>query len=163
MTEEWRKLAERKVEKMPKEAKEVRERAKADLFFFARLVNPGYMYGEVHKEIYRWMQDYSLFGQGMGLSANKLIMLPRAHLKSHMVATWCAWIICRHPEITILYLSATAELAIVQLYDIKNILGGSIFQRFFPEYLDPQEGKREKWSSTKIIVDHAHRNGWTYN
>lgn len=157
MTDEWRKVAARKVERMPKEAKEVRERAKSDLFFFARLVNPGYMYGNVHKEIYRWMQDYSLFGQGMGLSANKLIMLPRAHLKSHMVATWCAWIICRHPEITILYLSATAELAIVQLYDIKNILGGSIFQRFFPEYLNPQEGKREKWSSTKIIVDHSQR------
>ena len=157
MTDEWRILAERKIEKMPKEAKEVRERARSDLFFFARLVNPGYMYGEVHKEIFKWMQDYSLFGQGEGLSANKLIMLPRAHLKSHMVATWCAWIILRHPEVTILYLSATAELAIVQLYDIKNILGSSIFQRFFPEYLDPQEGKREKWSSTKIMVDHPQR------
>lgn len=157
MTDEWRIIADHKIKNMPEEAKEVRERAKADLFFFARLVNPGYMYGEVHKEIYRWMQDYTLFGQSPELSANKLIMLPRAHLKSHMVATWCAWIVTRHPEITILYLSATAELAIVQLYDIKNILGGSIYQRFFPEYLDPQEGKREKWSSTKIMVDHKQR------
>ena len=52
-----------------------------------------------------------VFGTGDGLTANKLIMLPRAHLKSHMVATWCAWIVTRHPEVTILYLSATADLA----------------------------------------------------
>ena len=56
-----------------------------------------------------------------------------------------------------LYVSATAELAITQLYAIKNILGGSTYQRFFPEYIDPQEGKREKWSSTKICVDHSKR------
>jgi hypothetical protein len=153
----WRDVAERKIKNMPTQALEVRERAKEDLFFFARLVNPGYMYGDIHKEIFRWMQDYSLFGQNEHLSANKLIMLPRAHLKSHMVATWCAWMITRHPEVTMLYVSATAELAITQLYAIKNILGGSTYQRFFPEYLDPQEGKREKWSSTKISVDHINR------
>lgn len=157
MSDDWRTLAERKIANMPQGALDIRERAKEDLFFFARLVNPGYMYGEVHKEIYKWMQDYSLFGQNEGLSANKLIMLPRAHLKSHMVATWCAWVITRHPEITILYVSATAELAITQLYAVKNILGGSTYQRFFPEYLDPQEGKREKWSSCKICIDHIQR------
>jgi len=157
MSDEWRIIAERKISNMPSGALEVRERAKEDLFYFARLVNPGYMYGDVHREIYRWMQEYSLFGQQENLSANKLIMLPRAHLKSHMVATWCAWMITRHPEVTILYVSATAELAITQLYAVKNILGGSTYQRFFPEYLDPQEGKREKWSSTKISVDHIQR------
>jgi len=157
MVDDWRRLAERKIANMPESALEVRERAKEDLFYFARLVNPGYMYGEVHKDIYKWMQEYSLFGKDDNLSANKLIMLPRAHLKSHMVATWCAWVITRHPEITILYVSATAELAITQLYAVKNILGGSTYQRFFPEYLDPQEGKREKWSSCKIIIDHMQR------
>ena len=157
MIDDWRVIAKHKIERMPIAAKEVRERAMEDLFFFARLVNPGYMYGDVHKEVYRWMQDYDLFGQGDGLTANKLIMLPRAHLKSHMVATWCAWIITRHPEVTMLYVSATAELAEVQLFDIKNILGGSTYTRFFPEYLDPQEGKRQKWSTKKIIIDHEKR------
>jgi hypothetical protein len=154
----WRKLADDKVKRMPQTAKDVRERAMADLFFFAKLVNPGYMYGEVHKEVFRWMQDYALFGQGDGLTANKLIMLPRAHLKSHMVATWCAWVITRHPEVTMLYVSATAELAEVQLFDIKNILGGSTYTRFFPEYINPQEGKRQKWSTKKVIIDHIKRN-----
>lgn len=155
--EQWLREAYTKLERMPSEAKEVRERALQDLEFFARLVNPGYVYGQVHREIYRWMQDYSLFGQGKSLTSNKLIMLPRAHLKSHMVATWCAWMITRHPEVTMLYVSATAELAITQLYAIKNILGSTIYARYFPEYINPQEGLREKWSSTKISVDHPKR------
>ncbi|AUR96940.1 terminase large subunit [Vibrio phage 1.253.O._10N.286.45.B12] len=157
MTEDWLEEAEEKLRRMPPEAKELREAAMDDLYLFAQLVNPGYMYGEVHREIFRWMQDYSLFGQGTSLTANKLIMLPRAHLKSHMVATWCAWVITRQPEVTMLYVSATAELAITQLYAIKNILGSTVYQRYWPEYVNPQEGKREKWSSTKIVIDHPKR------
>ena len=157
MIEDWLEEAEEKLRRMPDEARELREAAMEDLFLFAQLVNPGYMYGEVHREIYRWMQDYTLFGQGKALTANKLIMLPRAHLKSHMVATWCAWIITRHPEVTMLYVSATAELAITQLYAIKNILGSTVYRRYWPEYVHPQEGKREKWSSTKLSVDHPKR------
>lgn len=155
--EDWLEEARLKLSKMPEKSKEVRKRALDDLTFFARLVNPGYMYGEIHREIFRWLQDYTLYGQGTSLTTNKLIMLPRAHLKSHIVATWSAWIVTRHPEVTILYVSATAELAITQLYDIKNILGRSTYQRYFPEYIHPQEGKREKWSSTKVSVDHPRR------
>lgn len=155
--EQWLKEAYRRIEVMPDGAREVRQRAKDDLYFFAKLVNPGYVYGEIHKRLYRWMQDYQLFGQGTGFSSNKLIMLPRAHLKSHMVATWAAWMITRHPEVTILYVSATSELAMTQLYAIQNILGSSQYMRYFPEYINPQEGKRESWSQRKISVDHPQR------
>lgn len=157
MIDNWQKEALAKVEKMPEEAKAIRQTAMDDLFFFARLVNPGYMYGDVHKEIFKWMQDYSLYGQGTANTTNKLIMLPRAHLKSHMVATWAAWVITRTPEVTILYVSATAGLAITQLYAIKNILTNSSYTRYFPEYVHPQEGKREKWSQDAISIDHPKR------
>lgn len=156
-TDQWRRDAETKLKKMPDEAKEIRQAALDDLYFFAKLVNPGYVYGEVHKELFQWMQNYSLYGADEEGSTNKLIMLPRAHLKSHMVATWVAWLITRHPEITILYISATSTLAETQLYSIKNILESSIYQRYFPEYINPQEGLREKWSSTAICVDHVKR------
>ena len=155
--DDWLVDAHIKLQRMPTEAKEVRERAMADLAFFAKLVNPGYMYGSVHREIFAWMQEYSLFGQGGATTSNKLIMLPRAHLKSHMVATWCAWIITRHPEVTMLYVSATSELAETQLYAIQNILGSSVYMRFFPEYVHPQEGKRTRWSTKKLTVDHPAR------
>jgi len=118
MRNEWIRKATDRLSRMPEEAKEVRETALTDLYFFARLVNPGYVYGEIHKEVFKWISEYSLFGQGEGLTSNKLIMLPRAHLKSHCVATWVAWIITRHPEVTILYVSATSELAETQLFSI---------------------------------------------
>lgn len=153
----WLRDAKIRLEKMPEEAKQLRETAINDLYFFARLVNPGYVYGDVHKKYFKWLEDYSLFGQGMAQSTNKLIMLPRGHLKSHMVATWASWIITRHPEISILYLSATAELAEKQLYAIQNILGSTIYNRYFPEYINPQEGKREKWSQRKFSIDHEKR------
>lgn len=155
--EDWLTQAKRKLEKMPEEAKQIRETAKEDLYFFARLVNPGYVYGDIHKQLYQWMQNYSLYGQGEELTSNKLIMLPRAHLKSHMVATWCAWIITRHPEVTILYVSATAELAETQLFAVQNILASSAYQRYFPEYINPQEGQRERWSQRKLSIDHPKR------
>jgi len=155
--DDWIILAKKKIDKMPDDAKQIRETAKEDLFFFAKLVNPGYMYGNIHKSIFKWMQDYNLFGTEEAFTSNKLIMLPRAHLKSHMVATWCAWIITRHPEVTMLYVSATAELAETQLYAIQNILGSSVYQRYFPEYINPQEGLRERWSVKKLSIDHEQR------
>lgn len=155
--EKWLKDAYKQIENMPEVALEVREAAENDLFFFAKLVNPGYVYGSIHREIYHWLQEYNLYGQGEAQTDNKLIMLPRAHLKSHMVATWCAWMIIRHPEVTILYLSATAELAITQLYDIKNILSSDVFRKYWPEYVHPDVGKREKWSKTTIMIDHPRR------
>lgn len=155
--EVWLQEAYAIIKRMPKEAKELRERAKEDLNFFATLVNPGYMYGEVHRDIYRWMQEYTLYGASTELTGNKLIMLPRGHLKSHMVATWCAWVILRHPEVTILYISATAELAETQLFAIQNILESGVFLKFFPEYLNPQQGLRERWSQRKMSIDHPAR------
>lgn len=157
MEEQWLKEAKHKLERMPEEAKQIRELAMSDLYFFARLVNPGYVYGDIHKEVFGWMQEYSLFGQGTVNITNKLMLLPRGHLKSHMVATWAAWIITRHPEVSILYVSATAGLAITQLYAIKNILTSDNYTRYFPEYVHPQEGKREKWSQDAISIDHPKR------
>lgn len=152
----WLREAYKQLEDMPQRAKDIRKLAEEDLFFFAQLVNPGYMYGQIHRDIYRWLQEYTLYGQGKA-SENKLIMLPRAHLKSHMVATTAAWLIVRHPEVTIFYVSATAELAEVQLFAIKNILDSPTFKKYWPEYIHPDVGKREKWAEKKIIIDHPER------
>lgn len=157
-TETWLDRAKLRLSRMPEKAKDIRSRAMNDLNYFAVLVNPGYMYGEVHRDIFRWMEQYDLFGKGGAYATNnKLIMLPRAHLKSHMVATWCAWIITRHPEVTMLYVSATAELAETQLFAIQNILSSRIYQQFFPEYINPSDGLREKWNTKKISIDHPSR------
>ncbi len=154
----WRIHASQLLKDMPEEITELREACLADLRVFARTMNPGYMYGDIHMEIFEEMMDYTLFGADNDITANKLILLPRAHLKSHMVATWAAWVTANHPEITILYLSATSELAETQLFAIKTIFESTRFQKLFPEYINPLEGKRSMWNNRKIIIDHAIRN-----
>lgn len=154
---EWEALAQHKIKNFTADEIERRELCLSDLWCFAQTMNPGYLYGDIHKSIYKSMMDYDLFGIEDGLTSNKLIMLPRAHLKSHMVATWATWMLTRHPEITILYVSATAELAETQLYAIKNILESGPYQHFFPEYINPQRDKRETWNNRKIIIDHPKR------
>jgi len=154
---DWREQAEQRIADMPKEIKVLRKSCMKDLRVFARTMNPGYLYGDIHMSIYKEMMDYSLFGQGKGLTANKLILLPRGHLKSHMVATWAAWVVTNHPEVTILYLSATSELAKTQLFAIKVIFESSRYQKLFPEYINPEDKKRAQWTSEKVMIDHRDR------
>ena len=127
----------------------VRKAAEADLYTFAQLVGPNRLYGEIHKDVFRWIQQSD--------SPNQLLLLPRAHMKSHCIAVWCAWWITKHPDTTILYISATSTLAEQQLYAIKNILTSAKYRKYWPEMVHPDEGKREKWSTTAVSVDHPKR------
>ena len=129
---------------------EIRKNAEDDLLYFAQLVSPLRVYGEIHEEVFRWLCSEDS-------STNQLLLLARGHQKSHCLAVWCAWWITKHPETTILYMSATAELAEQQLIAIKNIIDSDIYRTFWPDMLDPEEGRREKWSATKICVDHKLR------
>ena len=132
-----------------REIEEIRQLAEADLYTFACLVNPQYMYGELHKEVFRWIQSSE--------APNQLLLLPRAHLKSHCVAVWTAWWMTKFPETTILYISATSTLAESQLYAIKNILTSKQYTLYWPEMIEREEGKREKWSASAIALDHPKR------
>ena len=127
----------------------IREQAEEDLFYFACLVNPMRLYGEVHKDVFRFLMKTT--------HPNQLLLLPRAHMKSHCIAVWVAWWITKHPETTILYISATSELAESQLKAIKDILTSTVYRRYWPEMIHPEEGRRERWSATKIAVDHPKR------
>lgn len=137
------------MQRKSKEWYEIREAAESDLWFFANLVHPNYLYGDVHKEVFKFLQNDDL--------PNALLLLARAHLKSHCLAVWCEWHVTRVPETTILYISATTTLAEAQLYSIKNTLSSDIYQFYWPEMVHPDEGKREKWSNTAIAVDHPIR------
>ena len=63
----------------------------------------------------------------------------------------------RNPAIRILYLSSTSNLAEKQLKIIKDILTSDVFTYYWPEYVNPDEGKREKWTVTEISIDHPLR------
>lgn len=130
--------------------KAMRQAAEDDLLYFAELVSPLRMYGDIHKEVFKWLSSEDS-------TTNQLLLLARGHQKSHCMAVWCAWWLTKHPETTILYISATAELAEQQLVAIKNILESEAYRDFWPDMIDPEEGRRAKWSATKICVDHPAR------
>lgn len=128
----------------------VRERAEKDLSYFAHLVNPHRLYGDVHEELFEWWtRDFK--------KPNQLALIPRGHQKSHCAAVKAAWDITRNPCVTILYVSATAELAEAQLYAIKQILTSDIYQLLWPNMVHEDEGKREKWTNREISIDHPLR------
>ena len=134
---------------MPNSLDELRDLAEADLYTFACLVNPERVYGDLHKDVFRFLQHADV--------PNQLLLLPRSHMKSHCVAVWCAWWITKHPDTSILYVSATSTLAEAQLYAIKNLLTSDTYTRYWPDMIHPDEGKREKWSVGQIAVDHPKR------
>ena len=128
---------------------EVREAAEASLWVFANLVGPTRMYGAIHEEAMNWLQR--------GGDSNDLILLPRDHLKSHMIAVWCAWTLTRAPWETILYVSATDDLATNQISAIKDILTSDIYRRYWPDMVNDKEALREQWAQTDIKLDHPDR------
>lgn len=129
---------------------QVKAEAEADLVKFIRLVHPQTVLGKVHEELCHWMTREDA-------KRHQLILLPRDHQKSRMAAYYAAWEITRNPAIRILYISSTSNLATKQLKFIKDILTSETYQYYWPEMVNPEEGKREKWSETEIIVDHPLR------
>lgn len=128
----------------------IRESAEADLSIFIKLVAPHLLLGGIHQELIRWWMRSDA-------KKNQLTLLPRGHLKSKLAAYRTAWWITKHPETTVLYVSATADLAEKQLYNIKQILDNPIYRRYWPEMIGVDEGKREKWAVAEISVDHPKR------
>lgn len=132
------------------EIEELRELCKKDLFTFAQVIQPLRVYGQVHKDMCEFLTKPDA-------KDDQLCLIPRAHMKSHIIAVWCAWKIYNNPETTILYVSATASLAESQLYAIKTMIDSPEFKLLSPEMIKEDEGKRQKWSSTQIMVDHPIR------
>ncbi len=129
---------------------EIKERAELDLEFFIKLVAPHRVLGSVHTELVQWWDREDA-------KHHQLTLLPRGHQKSAMVAYRVVWEITRNPSTTILYISSTSNLAEKQLKAIKDILTSNIYRRYWPNMVNEDEGKRERWTATEISVDHPKR------
>lgn len=129
---------------------ELRSLCESDLWTFARWVNPNRVYGQIHKEMFDFLSKPDA-------KPDQLLLIPRAHMKSHIIVVWTAWWITKNPATTILYLSATATLAESQLYALKNMLTSKQYVQLWPEMCQPDEGKREVWRVDGIAVDHPKR------
>lgn len=128
----------------------IRQAAEADLEVFINLIHPNRVLGNAHREVIRWWTR----GQA---KSHQLLLFPRDHQKSAMLAYRVAWTITKNPAVRILYISATANLAIKQLKFIKDILTSDTYRYYWPEMVNREESKREKWTESEISVDHPYR------
>ena len=134
---------------LTKKQLEIRNLCMSDLRSFVALVAPQRLLGHCHHDLLKFfMADES---------SHQLVLWPRAHQKSTMIAYWAAWHIINQPDTTILYASATAALAESQLTFIKNILDSPIVSKYWPELVLQDEGRRIMWRSDAICVDHPKR------
>ena len=132
------------------ELDDVKAAAENDLATFIKLVSPQTVLGGVHAELCSWWtrQERKNF---------QLCLLPRDHQKSRMVAFRVAWYLTKHPDHRVLYISSTSNLAEKQLKFIKDILTSKIYSRYWPDMVNKDEGKREKWTNSEISLDHPLR------
>jgi phage terminase large subunit-like protein len=128
----------------------IRQAAEADLETFIRLIAPKQVLGAVHQEICSWWTRQDA-------KSHQILLMPRDHGKSRMIAFRVAWHITKHPDCRILYISATSNLAEKQLKFIKDILTSSIYRRYWPEMVNERETDRERWTQSEISVDHPKR------
>jgi phage terminase large subunit-like protein len=129
---------------------DIRLRAENDLEFFISLVAPTQLLGNCHKDVIKWWTREEA-------KSFQLVLFPRDHGKSRLVAYRVAWMLTKDPTLRILYISATSNLAEKQLTFIKGIMTSAIYRRYWPDHILPEEGKRAKWTNSEISLDHPER------
>lgn len=125
----------------------VRKMAEADLVSYIALIAPYAVMGKVHEEACAFLTNSS------DKLLYRLLLMPRAHRKSFLLAMYTCWRIARNPAITILYISATSDLAEAQLRIIKQTLESPKHMKYWPHLIKPDVGARDKWAATEICVD----------
>ena len=129
---------------------DIRTAAESDLVTFIKLVAPEQVLGQCHEDVCNWWTrpDYK---------SHQLLLFPRDHGKSRLIAFRVAWELTKNPTLRILYISATANLAEKQLGFVKGILTSEIYRRYWPEHVNADEGKRIRWTNSEISLDHPAR------
>src|SRR5712671_5131571 len=132
------------------EKEERRLQAERDLVAFIELVHPNRLLGNIHRRVIRWWTKPEA-------KSHQLVLLPRDHMKSAMIAYRVVWELTKDPTLKILFISSTSNLATKQLKFIKDILTCTNYRLYWPEMVNKEEMKREKWTEREISVDHPKR------
>lgn len=129
---------------------QIRHAAESDLVTFIKLVAPEQVLGQCHEDVCNWWTRE-------GAKSHQLLLFPRDHGKSRLIAYRVAWELTKNPTLRILYISATANLAEKQLGFVKGILTSDTFRRYWPDHVHTDEGKRTRWTNSEIMLDHPLR------
>tara|TARA_R100000951_G_C2634917_1_gene178956 strand:- start:173 stop:1708 length:1536 start_codon:yes stop_codon:yes gene_type:complete len=128
----------------------IKTAAESDLVTFIKLIAPEQMLGQCHEDVCNWWINPEA-------KSHQLLLFPRDHGKSRLVAFRVAWELTKDPTLRILYISATANLAEKQLGFIKGIITSDVYRRYWPEHVNYDEGKRTRWTNSEIMLDHPLR------
>jgi len=129
---------------------QIRHAAESDLVTFIKLVAPEQVLGQCHEDVCNWWTRE-------GAKSHQLLLFPRDHGKSRLIAYRVAWELTKNPTLRILYISATANLAEKQLGFVNGILTSDTFRRYWPDHVHTDEGKRTRWTNSEIMLDHPLR------
>lgn len=133
------------------EAREERRQvALNDFVEYVNLIQPRRYLGNIHRELFRWWTRPNA-------KSHQLTLLPRDHMKSAGIALRCTWELTKDPTLRILYISSTSLLATKQLKFMKDIFTSDIYRMYWPEMVEKEEAKREKWTEREISLDHPAR------
>lgn len=135
---------------MTSPAEQIRLAAESDLVTFIKLVAPEQVLGQCHEDVCNWWIRADS-------KSHQLLLFPRDHGKSRLIAYRVAWELTKDPTLRILYISATANLAEKQLGFIKGILTSDIYRRYWPQHVHADEGKRSRWTTSEVALDHPLR------
>lgn len=78
-------------------------------------------------------------------------------MKSALAAFKVAWDLTKDPILRVLLISSTSNLAEKQLGFVKQIFESEVHRRYWPQHINADEGKREKWTNSEISLDHPSR------
>ena len=127
-----------------------KEIAESSLVEFIALVHPKRLLGNIHREIISWWTRSEAH-------PHQLLLLPRDHMKSALVAYRVAWELTKDPTLRILFISSTSNLATKQLNSLRIFLPqmstdytGLIWSR--RKRLRGKSGRREKYRWTTLSV-----------
>jgi len=140
----------RKGRPLSPEKDDKRLQAEQDLVAFIQLVHPNRLLGDVHRRIIRWWTRPEA-------KTHQMLLIPRDHMKSALIAYRVAWELTRDPTLRILFISSTSLLATKQLKFIRDILTSANYRLYWPEMVNKDEAKREKWTEREIAIDHPLR------
>lgn len=140
----------KKVSDLQQKRDERRRQAEASLESFINLVHPKRVLGNIHREVINWWTSSNS-------KSHQLLLLPRDHMKSALIAYRAAWELTRDPTLRILYISSTSNLAIKQLKFIKDIFTDDVYRLYWPDMVVEEEAKREQWTQREISLDHPKR------
>ena len=135
---------------MTSAAEQIRLAAEQDLVTFIKLVAPEQVLGQCHEDVCNWWIRPDS-------KSHQLLLFPRDHGKSRLIAYRVAWELTKDPTLRILYISATANLAEKQLGFIKGILTSDTYRRYWSQHVHADEGKRSRWTTSEIALDHPLR------